>query len=340
MAHQAVHERGGLQADGQAELAEGQAVRWRGVQRIEPQPMGQAVFRRIQHIRQQGHIGIRGHILIADQQLRHPAGIEQQPANAERIGAEPVPSPTHGRETVGGLAQFRRRAQPQAGHGADQGQQGDIAVQRIVLAHGRDLRAGQVDAHFPVHALFLPSWRGMGKGFYRHHGQFGGVLQQQGFAQYGPRPGQGMDPLGQIMEILPVPVPFALRVEGFLRPPFIQFLADAQPAGQGVAAAFLFTQTADPALPGAFRTVTGQHMVNLIDQLQRQRPVTAIAGGGEQAEEIAQGEGIGPQIASGRAGRCAQPGACGKIGHKPCRRRDVRVRPHVTPRTGRFRACP
>ena len=77
---------------------------------------------------------------------------------------------------------------------------------------------------------------------------------------------EGVHPLGQVMEVLTVPVPFRPLVGGLTRLPFVQLLADPQPTGGRVPLPLLFAQAAEPAGPRVIGAVPAEDVMHLVDE--------------------------------------------------------------------------
>jgi hypothetical protein len=102
------------------------------------------------------------------------------------------------------------------------------------------------------------------------------------------------------MEVLTVPVPFESLVHGLVRAALGERLADAQPPSGRVPFTLLLSQTTDPALPGVVGAMSPEDVVDLIDQTQGQLPVSAVPGAALQLQQVADGEGVRPQVAPRR----------------------------------------
>jgi hypothetical protein len=79
-----------------------------------------------------------------------------------------------------------------------------------------------------------------------------------------------MHPLGQVVEVLPVSLPFQGGVIELVGGSLIQCFADPQTASGGVPLAPLLLQPADPTATGVVLPVFPQHTMDLIDQAQRE----------------------------------------------------------------------
>jgi hypothetical protein len=77
---------------------------------------------------------------------------------------------------------------------------------------------------------------------------------------------EGMHPFGQIMEVLPVPIPFQIFVIRIVRLSFIQFFSYPQTPLGRVQPPFLFRQPADPSGSRIICTISAQYLMNLRDE--------------------------------------------------------------------------
>jgi hypothetical protein len=102
------------------------------------------------------------------------------------------------------------------------------------------------------------------------------------------------------MIVLSVTVPFQTFIEGLLRSPFVQFLADPQSPYRGLRPTFLVVKAADPTRTRGICAVAAECGMHLIDEEQCEMPVVFIACLAIKPKEIAHCEGVGPQIAYGR----------------------------------------
>ena len=58
-----------------------------------------------------------------------------------------------------------------------------------------------------------------------------------------------LHPLGQVVKILSVPIPFETLIKGIIGPSFIEFPADSEPARSRVILALLITEATYPPAP-------------------------------------------------------------------------------------------
>src|SRR2546423_1177878 len=105
-------------------------------------------------------------------------------------------------------------------------------------------------------------------------------------------------PFGQIMEILPIPVPLDALVERSCCSALIERLADAQASLSRMRFSFRFGEPTDPAPGRAARAMATEDAMHAIDESQRELEIAVFAGRAREAEKVGDGERIGPQIAS------------------------------------------
>ena len=204
----------------------------------------------------------------------------------------------------------------QCGRGGTQLQVADVAIQRVVLSHGRDQRPCQIDAHFPAHPAGAPCGRGqVGEGLECTAGELTRPGVEAGLL-CGPRDlVEGMHPLGQVVEVLAVAVPLQALVEGLAGTPLRQAFTDAQPAPGWMPFTLVFTQSADPPRAPVIVPMPAQGVMNLVDQLQCAFRVALLAAAARQAEIVADREGVRPQVAPPGSFRC-KPGTLREVIHQ------------------------
>jgi hypothetical protein len=105
---------------------------------------------------------------------------------------------------------------------------------------------------------------------------------------------QRVHPLGQVVEVLAVPVPLQLLVKGLGDASLGERLADSQTASSRVSLAFLFTEPADPSGSRIIGTIDSKHVMHLVDQPEREIRVALFARRLRQSEEVADREGVSP----------------------------------------------
>jgi len=96
-------------------------------------------------------------------------------------------------------------------------------------------------------------------------------------AGYPAQAGKGVNPLGQVVGVLAVPVPFEAFVHRLAGLALVQGLADPQPACGWMPLSLLFTETADPSCPGIVGAVASEDVVYLIDKAQRKLAIARVA---------------------------------------------------------------
>ena len=106
-----------------------------------------------------------------------------------------------------------------------------------------------------------------------------------------------MHPFGEVMEILAIPVPLFVTVEGFAETAFQLRFANAQTTCRRVLYGHGALKPADPALACVIVVILAQHSVDLLDQRQGLLRARRVACALEQCQEIADRKGVGPQIA-------------------------------------------
>lgn len=298
-----------LQADGQPQLPEGETVvRWKvqvtasGIGAEAPAGCREQVFKKVRPLE-----------MSADDELGQPVGVAQQAAQTQRIVGGPVPPPAE----VGHVGDLRMevRAFSVPGFGCFELLIGDEAVQGIMMAHGGDQRVGKVDAHFPVHPLRASGGGRVGEPFMDRFGQFPRPSVVIGVAGGPAHLVQGVHPFGQVMEILAVPIPFGPIIKWLCSPPFGSLLSDAESASGGMMLSFGFVQAADPSGPRVVFPVFAQHLMDLIDEAERQVTVSLFRCLTVQREEVADGECVCPEIAARGDVRRHQAGAFRKTFH-------------------------
>ncbi len=262
---------------------------------------------------QQRLVGERG----ALDQLLEAERVAEQAAQAERVGGGPAAAGDEGREGL------QRGSQVVAAGILEKLRAGDVAVERIVLAHRGDQRAGEIHAHLPHHAPAAD------ERLRRQH-QLARLEVELPLARRARRLVEGVHPAGQVVEVLAVAVPFEALVERLAFAALGQLLADAQAAAGRVLFALRVREAAQPAGARVVGAVAAEHVVHPVDQPQRQVPLS-------EREEVADGERVRPEVAALRA-RGSDAGALEEIAHQAagelgrghagmCRRRAFGARP-------------
>ena len=104
---------------------------------------------------------------------------------------------------------------------------GDKAVQGIVLTLRVDERSGQVDAHLPNHALRAAGRRTIVEALNGGFGEFHRPTDIAWSTRDFTDACQGTHPFGQVVEVLPIPVPFEPLVDWFVWTALVECLADS-----------------------------------------------------------------------------------------------------------------
>ena len=184
------------------------------------------------------------------------------------------------------------------------------------MPHGRYERIGKVRTHFPVHALPAAPGRSVNKMLMSGFGQFHGPGVVNRIAKGAGDPVKRVHPLGQIMEVLAVPVPFHTFVVRFGGAAFLELLTDSQTADCGMLLAFRLVQPADPPGLGVVPTSPAEGVMDLIHEPQRQIPIPGVFRQIVETQEIADGKGVGPEISFRRGGAARRSGCFREIGHQ------------------------
>jgi hypothetical protein len=101
------------------------------------------------------------------------------------------------------------------------------------------------------------------------------------------------------MEVLTILVPLELRIRRLVRSALIQRLADAEATAGGMPLALFVGQAADPTLPWVVISMATQDMMHLVDKFPCEAQITVLlAGLPSEAEEVADRERVGPEIAA------------------------------------------
>ncbi len=154
-----------------------------------------------------------------------------------------------------------------------------------------------------------------------------------------------MHPLRQVMEILPVAVPFQALVERLVLSAFGKLLSDPQAPFCRVHLTFLSGKAADPAGPRVVVPVTAKDVVHLVNETQSQIPVCLVMRLAEKFEVVAHRKRIRPQVALRMGSGRGKPGQAGKVQHDLFDKRSGRVLFHSSPprklhrHSGWNRAC-
>jgi hypothetical protein len=98
------------------------------------------------------------------------------------------------------------------------------------------------------------------------------------------------------VKILTIPFPFQLLIERLASIAFLERLADAQTTRGWVMSPNLVIEPADPAVAQVILTVSPQHRMDLIDQLDRAPSIVLVARPSVEFDKIADRKCIGPKI--------------------------------------------
>jgi hypothetical protein len=85
-----------------------------------------------------------------------------------------------------------------------------------------------------------------------------------------------MNPFGEIMEILTVPVPLALLVDGFVGATLSKRLANPKAAQRRVLTTPLVIEATDPTFANVVAAITAEYSMYLIYQLSRAAPILLV----------------------------------------------------------------
>ena len=88
---------------------------------------------------------------------------------------------------------------------------------------------------------------------------------------------KGMNPFGEIMEVLTVPVPLRCSSMGSSAPRSLTRLANPKAAQRRVVATFFVIQSADPAFANVVTAITPELSMDLIDQPYCAVPILLVA---------------------------------------------------------------
>jgi hypothetical protein len=124
--------------------------------------------------------------------------------------------------------------------------------------------------------------------------------------------------LGQVVKVLAVAIPLQPLVERHAQSALGQRLTDAQSAARRVIFGVPPVEAAQPTMAVVVGAMPSQDVMHLIDEPQRQFPVSGLTGDASETEKVADGESIGPEIAPRRS-LPAHAGALRETQHD-CRR--------------------
>jgi hypothetical protein len=124
-----------------------------------------------------------------------------------------------------------------------------------------------------------------------------------------------MHPFGQIVEVLPVALPFELIVEGLVDAALRELFANTKAARRGVLLPCRFFEPAQPSGARIVGAMLAQGVVHLIDESKSKVSVTVLPGASRKPEDVANREGVGPEVTFRRLGR-SEPGPVRKARHE------------------------
>ena len=104
---------------------------------------------------------------------------------------------------------------------------------------------------------------------------------------------EGVHPARQIMEVLPVTVPFQTVVEGLAGSAFGKLLADAQAA----CGRMRRRGAVEPAAAGIILAMPAQRLMDELDEAEGQARVTVVPGPARDRKQVADRERVRPQVA-------------------------------------------
>jgi hypothetical protein len=126
---------------------------------------------------------------------------------------------------------------------------------------------------------------------------------------------KGVHPLGQVMVVLSVPVPFQPLVGGIERPAFVQLLSDPKASDGRVHLALFLIEAADPAASRVVVSVTTEDAMDLINEPEAEISIDRIAVLAEELEVVADRKGVGPEVAARMGIGRLKSRNTGKVGH-------------------------
>ena len=179
----------------------------------------------------------------------------------------------------------------------------DQAVERIVLPHRRDQRTRQIDAELPVHPLAAAVPRRVREGAVRRVGELARPGVEHRLPGRSRHLIERVHPLREVVEVLAVAIPLEPLVDRLVGAALGQRLADPEPAARRVGFTVLLGEPADPSGAAIVGAMSTEDVMHPIDQLERQLRVARVSRHVREAEEVAHGERVGPQVALWRAVR-------------------------------------
>src|SRR5205823_3854363 len=123
--------------------------------------------------------------------------------------------------------------------------------------------SGEIDAHLPRQPRAAASERAVG-----HRGELPRPEVETRLPRRAGHLIEGVHPLGQVVEVLAVPVPLELLVERLVRAALRQLLADPQTALRGMGRARLLAEPADPTAARIVGAMFPERVMDPVDQLE------------------------------------------------------------------------
>jgi hypothetical protein len=165
-------------------------------------------------------------------------------------------------------------------------------------AHSGNERSRKIGAHLPVDTDDLAGFRPADKCPQSCFCQLARPADIFIVAGDKSRLTKGMDPFGEIVEILTVPVPLASLVDGFVGTTFPEELANPKATQRWLVVTLFVIEAADPAFANVVTAITSEHSMDLIDQLTCMAPVFLVTSALAQLKEVTDREGVSPKISS------------------------------------------
>ena len=153
----------------------------------------------------------------------------------------------------------------------------DEPVQGVVLARGGNERPREIGAHLPVNAGNSARSRSADKSFECRLSQFDRPPRIRKIACDETCPAERMHPLGQVVKIPTVPMPFQPLVNRLAGWAFPERFTDPQAARGRVLAPTFVIKPTDPTAAHVVRAVPPQYPMHLIDQIRRTASIYLIA---------------------------------------------------------------
>jgi hypothetical protein len=173
---------------------------------------------------------------------------------------------------------------------------GDEAVQRVMQPRGSNKRSREIGAHLPVDTGNLSGLQLPNKSSESRLSQLNRPLGIVRVANDEGSLTESMDPLGEIVEILTIAVPFQTLIEWLANITFFERFSDPETTcGRMVLPGFII-ETADPSTSRIVAAISPEHLMYPINQISRAVVIFFIAGPVEQFKEVAYCECVSPQV--------------------------------------------